>query len=863
MHRVSEPSIPLVAANALVASTIEPSSATEEVRRSRAGAGGRWLGAVLVVWGAIALWRAEVVALPPYEDQAQGLWAEADYLVASGFDYYSLRFEEEHFFENNRGSRSYMISLLPTLLAMAMAVAPTTQAVIVGFHLVSFALAASILLLVVSVLSRVAPVWAAALVAVAIVTTPLVGVQVDMVGMELPLTLATLLAARAVFREQFVRAAAWSLVAFFMKATGLLVTLALGTYLLLAWFSCWWLGDESGRRRSRRGLVATAAVVLLQVAVIAVGDPVLLKRTGAALRPEALSPRNAWFTSPDVVVLLAVTATVAALAAGVAVWRNLRMEAATDRGRARRARPVASGLLSAIASVVRHAPGPVFVAIALAAAVWAVGNVLFMPRYLTWAVPLAYLLSGWLVLAVPRLRRMAAVLLVAVIGFNVLNAEGRFYPRLEVVLAEPFAVAARFHPRACVYSERSREYLADLRSTIDAMRRIEASASDQVIMAGSPYSYYLTRPRLGYVTRPLEVVEINYLGTALAGFRDAMLGALAEGRRDGPLVVYIGFARVTVPPPEDTDEIVYADALIPPLVVYRKRWTAAHPSAPREIEDWYLAQLGPEGWPAERLLAREFVLAETGRLAQAIEETRAALAARPQDATIAELLDELLLKKERDERGVVGPDRLASHYPRLVRLDRDLAEGLQRLERGSDQPPIETPPWAEVSERFDTVTSGATHYARGLAALAVDDFDLASERFAAALDDGLPMEQRALAALALATIRLHQGRLDEAARWADAARQWPGELPEAQQLAGRVHLAHGDWQVAADLFERAIEMAPQYVDAHVNRGLALARLARWDEARRHWEEARAIDPDDLVVRYNLSRLAAQPPANRP
>jgi predicted Zn-dependent protease with MMP-like domain/Flp pilus assembly protein TadD len=54
----------------------------------------------------------------------------------------------------------------------------------------------------------------------------------------------------------------------------------------------------------------------------------------------------------------------------------------------------------------------------------------------------------------------------------------------------------------------------------------------------------------------------------------------------------------------------------------------------------------------------------------------------------------------------------------------------------------------------------------------------------------------------------------------------------------------GDFNLALACADRAVRVSPRSVEAHHNRGLALAALERWDDARQAFTHALAIDPND-------------------
>ena len=54
--------------------------------------------------------------------------------------------------------------------------------------------------------------------------------------------------------------------------------------------------------------------------------------------------------------------------------------------------------------------------------------------------------------------------------------------------------------------------------------------------------------------------------------------------------------------------------------------------------------------------------------------------------------------------------------------------------------------------------------------------------------------------------------------------------------------------------EKAVELQPQDLNAHVNLGLLYVKLELKDEARKQFLEALEIDPDDVDARRQLDLL---------
>ncbi len=56
---------------------------------------------------------------------------------------------------------------------------------------------------------------------------------------------------------------------------------------------------------------------------------------------------------------------------------------------------------------------------------------------------------------------------------------------------------------------------------------------------------------------------------------------------------------------------------------------------------------------------------------------------------------------------------------------------------------------------------------------------------------------------------------------------------------------------AIDNYREAIELAPDWVEAHLNLGVVFYRLGRFEEARAEFARATGLDPQNGICRYNL------------
>lgn len=84
-------------------------------------------------------------------------------------------------------------------------------------------------------------------------------------------------------------------------------------------------------------------------------------------------------------------------------------------------------------------------------------------------------------------------------------------------------------------------------------------------------------------------------------------------------------------------------------------------------------------------------------------------------------------------------------------------------------------------------------------------------------------------------------------------RQRPGFLTGRIHLA-RIAMAQGDWAVAEEHLNKAIELRPDHLNAHNYLGRVLASQQRFDEAIEHLRQALAINPDHVASHHHLGIL---------
>ncbi len=103
----------------------------------------------------------------------------------------------------------------------------------------------------------------------------------------------------------------------------------------------------------------------------------------------------------------------------------------------------------------------------------------------------------------------------------------------------------------------------------------------------------------------------------------------------------------------------------------------------------------------------------------------------------------------------------------------------------------------------------------------------------------------------LAVLLMRQGELAEAEKHFETA---AAGLPAAQTFSdwGNCLLRQRRPEDAITKYERAIEVRPDFADAHFNLGLALEAVGRSDEARRSYAEAARLDPQNDEARRRMN-----------
>lgn len=516
----------------------------------------RWLG--LPPFGKLAIFtsfflflaflHSNTLSLPPYEDQAVGLWSEASFLVDTRFDYARLLWDEPHFCESIAGRKSYGISICPLFVALVMTASPDPVTSFRIGHVATLFCATVTMFVLWRLAVEYAGFARATLCSLCLATTPLFAVQTQMLGMDVPMTAISAMGTWFLVRDRFFKSMACFLVAFLCKASAIVLPAAAIAFVGIQWLT----GSLPGRRRGKVAFFSFFTLLVVEYLIVRLGDPFTLNRSnmfgqdwGRHLLPIV--------TFLDVVLLA-----ILVFPAGVFVFgRRVLVSRRNNDGQQRLNTASSRALLFAI--------------LALGAFIAAYLQIIMAPRYMTCPLFFLYLILSVIVSddSGNRVLRARTLLLCLLLLFNFSNLDGRFYVDLGGA-------------RHCAVTERSREYLSDHLAVLEAFRAIEQKRPESPIFLPKPYSYYGRDPRLGYVSKPLHVIDANDMALAVNGLM-AIKEDLLSGAAENPVILKIHDRSGFLPDPDLEDEVIFRDNLRVPMVVYAKE-LARSPSKFADLE---------------------------------------------------------------------------------------------------------------------------------------------------------------------------------------------------------------------------------------------------------------------------------------
>lgn len=607
-----------------------------------------WAVGFLAILAGLVAYRFEIIDSPPYWDSAMGVLYEANFLADSHFDYYRLWTTEKRFIEGGPGV--YLISVMPTLFAGLMVVSPNPRATLILGHLLEFAYAAGALLITWRMARPRCGSLVAGLAVIVVATTPLFVTQVDMLGIDVPMIFWALSSVAASAAERFPLAAFFSLIAFFHKPSGAIVTLATIIYLSLRLTVLIGRAKPGAAQSIWFGLsshffaLSIEMAAFLQVTQLSTSSSEKFESDPwAGVR--ALS--KVWLWAPDLTI---------AAAAALVIW----LIATAWPMRRSRARTIAERW-SRVATAIEADPIGWIGWASIVGTTLAVVLIYPIPRYLAILVPIVWLIIVRGACGPKWGRLIGGIGLVGVASVNLYNRDG--------VLFMPLPASDVADHRTGAFLERSREYLADHRSNIAAVAAILADEPNQPIIATPPFTHFLAFPRLGYTPEPRRGYSTNTFVAPTV----KPVAKIVDDQPPTSLIVSITnrFSRIAgcaIPTPDASERIVYRDEFSEPLVVFERDWRKMAPGQ-AAVAAYQLSL-----WPEQARGARAILLAQQGRTTESRQALLEILAEKPYDETALLILAALALSEGKAGDAIRYSDRAVKYHPSNAMAHSKLGE---------------------------------------------------------------------------------------------------------------------------------------------------------------------------------------------
>lgn len=451
---------------------------------------------------------------------------------------------------------------------------------------------------------------------------------------------------------------------------------------------------------------------------------------------------------------------------------------------------------------------------------------LFLPRYVTLAVPFAVILFAiGLPGRIGRVPVRSAVLAVLIV-VNLANRNGRFFPSLD-------SDRLRHFSRTSAILERSHEYRRELDETRAAMKWLEDHAPDAAIVTHFPFGHFLSLPRLGYVTRPLHGYCLDLDTDYIPGFRE-LSGLVKDETSD---LVFVA-TRPDFPYLFDRgpgDEILRADDETLPLVIYRK--------PPEQLAEYKrMVRLVLGNGRIDQ--ARE--KCEKGKIRHAwplVEEARRLLPDSREAALVAALLADSVGDGPRTRVEIeksLGGESLDAFWQPTELEDTDLAAAGELITRS-------------LEAENDPSAKRRWHVLRGKLSIEQKNLDAAEADFARAIELD-PVDPNGW--FGRGVVLAARGELAEASASLEEAARLAPSFGLANFQLGILHFRSERFADAASAFARAAEVDPKNAAYRYHEGAARQRVGQGERAARAYRAALDLDPNLADAKNALAWLLA-------
>ncbi|MBY0586123.1 tetratricopeptide repeat protein [bacterium] len=740
-----------------------------------------WVFAFLVLTALLTLWRWDVLVQRPYGSAATGLFTQASAVAWGDVDSSATP-----------APTLYRSSILPAFLAGLMRIIPDSpNLLMLIYRIVQFSLASVMALALVGYLWSRAGLGGAAIVAVGILSAPVVTVQMELMGIDFPVVVLLILAGILLLRGHGFLGGLLAILACLFKWTAISYLAAGFVYSIL--------GLILGSPRAGRGSLVVHGLGLIGMIALLASRWDSNEHLGGWVPSPAFGTSpivDIWWWSPDLLVYLAIT--MIALAA-LGRWSDRSETTMTDPTEA----PTGFSLLDPPILLGGLVILFVFIRLVITGAT---------PAELAIVIPFLFLIMGWVAFSWPKFRPASISFFFVIAVFQLVNSTGMMLP----------AIPNSIDYRTSSLRERSREYLdTDHALQVEGLLSLLERGRDTTVATVPPMVHYLSLPALGYVREPFE-------GYSLGGPTTRRFKPIDDIRTDPPPRLSVVYLRNryaanhewTIPLPEAGDELIYPRAKerreqprwkTSRLFVYKAR------EVPSESADETTRRLIRRIWPSAGSIDRARQLAQTGRSSEAEILYRQILQWNPSDHAARLQLGELLEGRE-DWAGAQQEYRRiplgSSEYWQALSRAAGI-EVVQKNYEAADRAFADAISSLRKEARSDPRELAMLYLRWGLADMVRQDWVKAEEKLA----------------------------------------QATGSDPSfslAFRERGLVLMNQSKWLGAKDQLELALDLDREDPRTHFYLASALVSLKDWDRARAEFMETLRLDPSNLVAQQGLS-----------
>jgi hypothetical protein len=438
---------------------------------------------VLFVFALLLIYRPQAIFYPPYWDAVLGFFHEAIWLSQNNFHYAGLAFEQDGYLAG--GPRIYLLSIVPTFIALLMKALPDVRVVFVVLHLGNYLLAGGVIYLVTEIVRTRLHLCYALLAGLALLCQPMFVAQAYQLNAEILMSFLCLLALKRYLEQRHVEAGCWMVLAYFVKQPAVLFAFSMAGVFLVT------------QLRTRRQIFPFLLYLFPFVLMMFADNVLAAKLHNPRSIPElgGVDFRQyfeLWYIKqqvmgmvgrvPDLFVVFIVVPALSSLVITRTVLGYIRGKR--------------------FFSVLKeHALELILIATTAMFLLKSVTLISWIPRYMTYLIPgililLALLLSRFS-------KRIGGATFGLIIIWGILNQFGMFYKQ---------STANNGY-----VLERSLEYEADLELNQLITKTVEQNFSDRPIITHWPLTHMLMMPGFGYVETPQHVISLNRSGLAWTG----------------------------------------------------------------------------------------------------------------------------------------------------------------------------------------------------------------------------------------------------------------------------------------------------------------------------------------------------------